>query len=226
MSDRFSYVMSLGTCCVTSMVLKDKHLKRFSGPFDWVFSPGNMIESCLNDDFKMFLDRSQYIDIGKRVNHKSYGPIFRHHNPSKNANDYEYYLRCVERFRTLLRLPEKKLFVQTNINFRNWPPNFDKFIKLNQQLGSKTTNYKFIVVLTMMKRYARTERPSLKKVYDKDDLIIYYLVTHALCKGKSFGHIADTILYSSILEGYQYDLKDLPTLPLSTSEKVFVDRGS
>jgi hypothetical protein len=55
------YVCSLGTLCQSSQILKNNNLKKCSYPFDWIFSNYDIIIRCIEDDFKIFLDKSYYI---------------------------------------------------------------------------------------------------------------------------------------------------------------------
>ena len=98
------HVCSLGTLCHTSTLLKNNNLKKCSYPFDWIFSNYNIVIDCLKTDFKIFLDKSYYIDIShNKCGHSYYGnQMFNHRNPLININDYEYYNRCVDRFNKLL----------------------------------------------------------------------------------------------------------------------------
>ena len=118
---------SLGGFCHSAMLLKINGLKKASYPFDWIFSNVEMVEHCIKDDFKLFLDKSQYSDYNtnntlreNQCEHATYGEmvfkgehkvIFNHHNPLSNYNDYAYFERCVNRFRGLLKSDEPKTFI-------------------------------------------------------------------------------------------------------------------
>jgi len=45
--------------------------------------------------------------------------MFNHRNPLNNINDYNYYVRCVKRFKKLLQKQEYKLFITTFPNRNN-----------------------------------------------------------------------------------------------------------
>ena len=36
-------------------------LRKYAGPFDWLYSSADMIRHCLEDGFRAFLDRDQLI---------------------------------------------------------------------------------------------------------------------------------------------------------------------
>lgn len=122
-----NYIMSLGGHCLPATLMKREGLKMFSGPFDWIFSNLGMVTHCLTDDFFMFLDRSQYepVPISQRpspefyrCHHKFYRDHFGvsfvfNHNDAAEEPDYQYYIRCVTRFRQVLRqaAPEARVLL-------------------------------------------------------------------------------------------------------------------
>lgn len=77
------HIVRLGVQCLGSFLLKQAGLKRYSGPFDWIFSSVAMVNHCLEDDFKTFLQRSYYRSIpseervefpnGEKCDHTWYG---------------------------------------------------------------------------------------------------------------------------------------------------------
>ena len=109
-----NYVVSLGPSCFGSFQCKRQGIKKFSGPFDWVASNPNNLVHILEDDFKDFLDKSQYTEHAKneqsRAGHSRYGEwFFCHFNP-RISKEYGYYVRCVERFRKVLQ-KERVLYI-------------------------------------------------------------------------------------------------------------------
>ena len=99
--------------CHSSQILKQNNLKLCSYPFDWIFSNCDIIIDCIEDNFDIFLDQSYYNDKGEfQCGHSKYGPImFNHRNPLINIDHYNYYVRCVDRFKNLLQKQEHKLFI-------------------------------------------------------------------------------------------------------------------
>lgn len=123
---KYNYVISLGSACFTSWVCKELQLKKFSCPFDWIFSEHNELgpyyitTNCIKDNFECFLDQSQYSDYVENVrsaSHKKYGTIFLHHDP-RIKEDHNYFKRCVSRFTNVCSADESVniLFVLTFIN--------------------------------------------------------------------------------------------------------------
>lgn len=111
-------IVSLGTHCYTATLLQAAGLKTASYPFDWIFSSPGMVAHCLDDDFATFLNRRYYEPVppekrrdGPDVNlcdHRLYRDrygvpfVFNHRDPLDDE-DYQYLVRCVDRFRALAR---------------------------------------------------------------------------------------------------------------------------
>lgn len=114
---RFSNALSLGTQCYAATLLQRANLRRFSGPFDWIFSSAAAVRHCIGDDFRTLLDRSQYRPIPlsdrkniqyERCEHLYYREkfgirrMFNHHDVWTD-DDYFYLDRCVRRFRQVCK---------------------------------------------------------------------------------------------------------------------------
>ena len=121
----YQSVVSIGSQCATSVMLQNADLKRFSGPFDWIFSNLRMVCDCIEDDFATFLDPSQIIAIppetrtmadAQFAHHDHYRrrynihAIFNHSDPTL-PEVYAYLQRCVARFRALLAADRPQLLV-------------------------------------------------------------------------------------------------------------------
>jgi hypothetical protein len=121
------HAASLGTECYASWTLKQMGLKRYSLPFDWLFSSLPMVLHCLEDDFATFLDPRHYrpVPLADRpaphiglCDHAHYAGefgvrhVFNHFDPSE-LTWHAYLVRAVGRFRRLLASPAPKLFFAT-----------------------------------------------------------------------------------------------------------------
>lgn len=122
-------IFSLGFRCSSSAILKNLGLKEESYPFDWLISRLSVIKQCIEDDFKQFLNKENYerrysntyemmdskngficdehlmvnlfyqpVDKTEIENTYQYYLAMNHHN-IKEDKDYEYYCRCVDRFK-------------------------------------------------------------------------------------------------------------------------------
>tara|TARA_B100000780_G_C21124849_1_gene456105 strand:- start:4661 stop:5230 length:570 start_codon:yes stop_codon:yes gene_type:complete len=126
-------------------------MKKCSFPFDWVFSNHDMIIDCIDNDFKIFLDRNLHIphEIHESLSgHKVYGGhIFNHHCILDN-DAYNYFVRCVNRFRILTKKKENKLFIVSFVNRREQISKelLSNIIKLYNKLATITTNFNLLIV--------------------------------------------------------------------------------
>lgn len=164
------HVISLGCRCSQAATFKTLGQRRYACPFDWIFSSAEMINHCLRDDFKTFLDWQQYtheatlfdaigLPPGSRprarnlIGHRVYsemtrgvgrGAIFNHRDPLNKAEDYDYTLRTVERFRRVLASTDRKLFVVMNLNKQLWVE--DDLRELFIELCQRTTNLELVAL--------------------------------------------------------------------------------
>jgi hypothetical protein len=76
--------------------------------------------------------------------------MFQHHNPLNDENDYNYYTRCVDRFKKLLQSKEYKLFVMIFVNkeHESHSDNFkEKIIEFNNKFSKYINNYTLLVII-------------------------------------------------------------------------------
>ncbi len=119
----YRHAVSLGAHCYPSQLLKTRGLKRWSGPFDWIFSSPAMVRHCLRDDFTTLLDPAQVTrlrpatsDAPGRSEHAFYRDayglpgLFNHHDMT-NPDQHAYLQRCVGRLRRVLHGREPSLFL-------------------------------------------------------------------------------------------------------------------
>ncbi|GMI24030.1 hypothetical protein TeGR_g416 [Tetraparma gracilis] len=114
-----SHVVSLGSVCGASQFLQDRGLRRYAGPFDWIFSSPGMVAHCVGDGFKKFLDRAEHFVAAGHgrgtAGHRFYGAmvghevVFNHHDPVNQPRDYAYFVRCVERFQAVLSAANERI---------------------------------------------------------------------------------------------------------------------
>jgi hypothetical protein len=182
---------SLGTLCHTSQLLKRNNLKKCSYPFDWIYSNCNIIMHCLKDNFNIFLDKTYYTSINEiKCGHSYYHErMFNHHNPLNN--DYEYFIRCVNRFKTLLKSSQSKLFILMYVNMnKNEIP---KAIHFNSSFSKYTSNYILLVI--------HHEVNKIRHHYFeyKDNIHILYLYTLSESDGKEFKNNDDNFYLDTII---------------------------
>ena len=189
------YFCSLGTLCHSSQLLKRNNLKKCSYPFDWIYSDCNTISHCLQNNFKIFLDKSYYREINDmKCGHSYYHKrMFNHHNPLNNK-DYNYFLRCVDRFNKLLQNTESKLFILMYVNMNH--NEIQQSIEFNKILTKYSSNYKLLIIHHEVK----TTRTYTFEI--KDNIHILYLYTLSESDGKEFKNEDDNLFLDNIINSH------------------------
>jgi hypothetical protein len=125
-------------------------MKMASYPFDWVdIRNETNVLHCLKDDFNIFMDKSYYqpFEPGKR-RHSYYSYKFFNHKDPMKDEDYNYYKRCISRFKEMLSSGEKKLFM---LGFFNLEAVTDErrqeLLYFNKEFSDFTSNYTLLVIL-------------------------------------------------------------------------------
>jgi Putative papain-like cysteine peptidase (DUF1796)/Domain of unknown function (DUF4214) len=149
--------VSLGSHCLVSYTLKEMGLKRYSCPFDWIFSRPSMIEHCLKDSFALLADRSQYKPVidetgneqAGRCHHAFYKASFGvdrvfNQRDMRIEENYQYLLRCIRRFTQLLKSVDRKIFVLLCPSSRITE---EHFLSLHETLTTSTSNFSIFAVI-------------------------------------------------------------------------------
>jgi hypothetical protein len=204
-----NYTCSLGGMCHSSQILKRNNLKLCSYPFDWIFSNCDNIIHCIEDNFNIFLDKSYYQDIHTKWNnnqcgHKYYNVnMFNHFDP-RNEKDYNYYVRCVDRFKNLLQKQEHKLFTMIFINIDNVEKNIiNNIIDFNNKFSKYTYNYTLLVIFHIPNKQQNHH------IFTYNDNI-HFLELHTLSGsgGVEFGNNNDNIYLDNIIKSkYNFNIK-------------------
>lgn len=148
-------IISLGENCNSAWYIKEVSLKKHSYPFDWTYSSPSIIKHCIEDHFKIFLDKSFIFPTrsGNSAGHQFYhNSLFNHRNPLKKDTDYAYYERCIKRFMNILESKKSILFVMTvvtEIDKRSgagWAKGFNEqfTLPINQNFDDMTDLIKVI----------------------------------------------------------------------------------
>lgn len=205
------YVCSLGSLCHTASWLKKEGLKLYSCPFDWVFSNTSVVLSCLEDNFETFLDRAQHVSRGMcKSSHRTYLDnriMFNHHDITKDA-DYNYFVRCVQRFRALLKSSEPKLFIIMLVNGSACLREGEKMqlMKLHRGLGARTTNFELCVVRHIIIRDGTEQRVTVENGMP-EGMRLLNLWGVGASTGNDFERAEDAELYGRTIRGmYDFDL--------------------
>jgi hypothetical protein len=201
------YVCSLGSLCHSSQILINNNLKKCSYPFDWIFSNYNNIIHCLETDFNIFLDKSYYVSISERQCSHSlyYNCMFNHHNPLDNTDHYNYYIRCVNRFKQLLQFEEQKLFIMIFTNMDNIEENLkNDIINFNNKFSKYTKNYTLLVIFHIK------NKENNHHMFTHNDNI-YFLELHTLSSsnGVSFTNNEDDDYLNNIIKStYNFNIEN------------------
>ena len=202
-----NYTCSLGSLCHSSKILERTKHKLCSYPFDWIFSNCNNIIHCIEDNFNIFLDKSYYITVSQsKCGHSKYhNCMFNHHNPLINIDHYNYYIRCVDRFKNLLQKKEHKLFIMILTNKIEIVKNdFDYIIDFNNKFSKYTSNYTLLVIFHIAKK----EKNYHIFTYNNN---IHFLELHtlSLSNGNNFFDENDNIYLDNIIKSkYNFNIKN------------------
>jgi hypothetical protein len=202
-----NYTSSLGSLCHSSQILRRNKLKLCSYPFDWIFSNCDNIIHCIEDNFNIFLDKSYYNSVSKsQCGHLLYNPkMFNHRNPLNNINDYNYYVRCVDRFKKLLQKQEHKLFIMIFVNMNNIDENRIKnMIEFNNKFSKYTSNYTLLVIFHI------PNKEQNHNIFTYNDNINFLeLHTLSVSNGSYFVNNNDNIYLDNIINSkYNFNLKN------------------
>jgi hypothetical protein len=203
-----THICSLGQWCHTASLIKKHGLKLESYPFDWIFINYKNVLHCIEDNFKTFLDKSHYNSISNtKCGHNVYHPeTFNHHNPLTNENDYNYYLRCVDRFNTLLKREEHKLFVLGNFNMNQIDENIKSdMIEINNKLSKLTNNLTLLVIFHLPNKNCNHH----EFTYNGN---IHFLELHTVSRshGIFFDNESDNLYFDEVFKNaYKFDVKPL-----------------
>ena len=215
---KIAHVVSLGTHCLTGFYLKESGYKRYSLPFDWLFSSPETVLHCLEDDFETMLDPGYYISMGHlrhdgepgaehvfyRDRHRVTA-MFTHRDPT-NEEDRLYFVRAVERFRRVMASGEPKLFVMIV------RPGYDApktFAALSEKLRAMTADSAFICI----QLEHPTRRPgchSMRLLREDGDHALYGFQPSAPELGVGFDEIADDLAILRLVRDFDMDLAPAP----------------
>jgi hypothetical protein len=220
-----NFAVSLGFTCFSAEFLRKYKLRLAAYPFDWLYSHPQMIVDCLDNNFSNFLNKKYFNgDPGQNhCRHNLYDtslaifpyhlpPTFYHHNPL-NQVDANYHLRCVGRFRNLLKKSGAKLFLITLIN-RSGPleSNVVNLIQRMKATIDRATPNSYVVVINCLSAGSYWKQPSKFQSieYKSNRVTIINLVTSEIM-GTQFSNSDDWTLYKSQLDNlFTFNLSPSP----------------
>lgn len=198
-----NYVCSFGERCHTATFLKRMGLKLVSYPFDWIYSGIDTIIHCVDDDFKIFLEKKYYQDpeikyknFDNQCGHSFYHPNFFNHKDPRKEEHYNYYIRCIDRFRNLLKYKEHKLFVIMFLNMNNIDEDIkNSVIEFNKKISEYTSNYTLLTIFHLSNKRCNYHNFT----YNHN---IHFLELHTFSEsyGSIFAYINDDIYLDNIIK--------------------------
>ena len=130
--------------------------------------------------------------------------MFVHHNPLLNIDHYNYYVRCVDRYKNLLQKQEHKLFIMINVNMNNIDENIkNTMIEFNNKFSKYTSNYTLLVIFHI------PNKEQNHHIFTYNDNI-YFLELHtlSLSMGVEFVNNNDNIYLDNIIKSkYNFNIK-------------------
>jgi len=131
--------------------------------------------------------------------------MFNHHNPLINIDHYNYYVRCVDRFKNLLQKQEHKLFIMSFINMDNIHENIkNKIIEFNSKFSNYTSNYTILVIL-----HIKNKEQNHHIFTYNDNIHFLELHTVSSSNGVEFINNNDNIYLDNILNAtYNFNIKN------------------
>lgn len=159
--------ISIGPYCHTADLLNKYNLRTEAYPFDYIFSSLKMVEHCIQDKFKLFLNKDYYtrgtnptstrhsfyckfldtpllikhhIKFGYSSDYKvSSGNLFNHHNLIENENDYEAFQRRCNRLLNLIENESKEPIVFVYYNC--YTNDYEDIIEFSNHFSKNETIY-------------------------------------------------------------------------------------
>ncbi|MBV9076449.1 MAG: hypothetical protein JO048_03065 [Methylobacteriaceae bacterium] len=126
--------IALGTFCHVAAALREAGLRRWTGPFDWIFSTPAMIAACLADGCAALLDSAELASVppaeltagaARQCRHPRFEAaydlptIFNHHDPAAEPRDAAALARAAERLRQALGPGRANVLLM--MSERRWP---------------------------------------------------------------------------------------------------------
>jgi hypothetical protein len=191
-------IIPMGYRCSSSEIIRILNLKKESYPFDWIISKLSTIKDCILNDFKEFLKIENYVkkemntyniidsvkllvtrdkcsintyynqDMIDDFNTYDSKLSLVHHDISK-TEDYEYYKRCINRFKNILQSDSKKFYLYTHqiigINEYNQIKDdiITEFINFNEFIKTISNNINglFFILVKTNTEYCNLENINL-----------------------------------------------------------------
>jgi hypothetical protein len=209
----FGQALSLGNFCHAATALRQLEYRAFSSPFDWIFSKPEVAAHALADDFKSFLDPTQFepVPIEQRVDphsnrcdHKFYRDkfgqrfLFNHHSPDQ-ADDLAYFQRAVVRFRQALCAPQPCLLLMVDQE----PFKEARYQAVIAALNARGANYFLLLVNFVVKSGPDHYLERVTTLAASPHFLALELAVSARSDGVAFANPQDTVSLAKLLKNYR-----------------------
>lgn len=199
------HVVSLGTHCMASLILRNAGLKRYSLPFDWIHATPGMVRHVLETDFSDFLPPEG------QERHATFHDRFglRHifvHRDIASAQGRAYYGRCITRFRKLMSARDGKLFVMIS---RPANPIAWHFPDLVDLLGRLTPNAELLAIQLQPPRDGHSMSIELANERRGSRLYDFRPASDESALGY-FPDVVDELMILRLIYQYHLDLAETP----------------
>ncbi len=214
----YSLIISLGTHCFTSFLMKYSGLKTQSYPFDWIFSSTKMVTHCINDDFDIFMNDSFHEPVAlidrpnaqdyNKCNHTYYRDnfginfLFNHHSMDELEN-VEYFSRCISRLRDAFSSTEATLAVQC---FRKQTTEREDFLELSDAIKRRAPNMDLLSISIDESRNDLV-MPEFQLIEEDGRNQLYRLRATSALGGIEFGAAIDDLAVLRLMESRGLNIK-------------------
>lgn len=211
------HVISLGNHCLTATILKKYGIKKYSTPFDWIFTSPALVADCLSDNFATLMNPAYHQSITLNRKNQDNEPGAAHllyqerygtyelftHRDITTKHDFAYFSRAVERFRNVLSKDEGKIFIMVSRPKYPLAESFDTLVSLLKQ---QTTNFAFYA-FQLIDPVENEVSANIKLVKNIDTSFLYAL-TPSFNEGFTgrFDNHPDEALIISLLSEYEIDI--------------------
>jgi hypothetical protein len=132
--------------------------------------------------------------------------MFYHHNPLINIEDYNYFVRCVDRFKKLLQYSGHKLFTMVFVNMDDVNENIkNRIIDFNNKFSKYTSNYTLLIIF-----HIKNKQQNHHIFTYSDNIHFLELHTLSISDGVHFNDNNDNIYLDDILKSkYNFNLKHI-----------------
>ncbi|MBH0124179.1 DUF1796 family putative cysteine peptidase [Enterobacter sp. ESY66] len=211
------HIVSLGNHCLTATLLKKYGLKKYSYPFDWIFSSPEMVIDCIEDGFSTLLNKKYHSSITSCRKNNDFEPgsshslyeekynikeLFTHRDITK-ADDYNYFKRSAERFNSVLKSKGGKIFVMVSRREHNLEKHFYDIVDC---LNKKTKD--FVLIAISLSGHDEENKYYSSKIEKEVDGSIFCKITPSVDEIPTgrFDNIPDDMAIISLVSKYKLNL--------------------